>query len=257
MTDLSKQIQNLTKQNNGMYESLKSKGIDFERINIDSNDSDESKLEKLKLENDKLKELSKANRPVQTKEPKEKIQIIQTTKTKPKETEENIEDDEPSYEDKKKKFNMIQNMESLKINFFSGNYELFRNETKSHPFLFYKGNYKYNSDKDGVPSFNAKNLVKGLVKSFEEEKKLFMICFRCFQTDTNPSKYEYKSWMIVNTTDPLNEVVGSTIDDFELEQIPNDMQNDKLDNFLIEMEKLPLDENEERINNCIEESYVH
>lgn len=254
-TVTSKQIINLQKQNDGIYKSLTSKGITFNRVNISPEDSEEIQLQKLSEENTELKKISNANKPPPVQKesvPKEeKPKVVQQAK-KPKKDDDDDESDQEIEE--KKKFTTIANMESMKISFFGNDYAEFKRLAKSEPYLFFKVSYKYNSDKDGVPTFNAKNLIKGFVKSFDDQRKLFMNCFRCYQTQSSPSKYEYVGFWIVNTLDPLNEVISDTIENFEMIKISEETN---IDTFLSQMEKLVLDENEELPNGCIEEAYVH
>ena len=75
-----------------------------------------------------------------------------------------------------------------------------------------------------------------------------MICFRCWKFDNNDEiKYKYDSLWIVNTNEPIHNIIGSICDDFEFEEFNN------LDKFIMEIKKI--------INidstNCIGESYVH
>lgn len=259
MSGLAKQIANLQKQNDGIHKSLVAKGIEFTRVVIEPDDSEEVQVQKLSTENLELKKLSTANKPPPAPK-EEKPKVVQ--QSQPKKEKDDEDDEEESFEDKKKKFAPIANMEGLKISFFAGDYDAFKTQVKTQgseenttPFLFYRASYKYNSDKDGVPSFNAKNLVKGLVKNFDEERKFFMNCFRCYQTQTEPSTmYEYRGLWIVNTLDSLKEVVGDVVDDFTLVQVVDAVE---LDTFLTEMQKLPVNENDELPDGCIVESYVH
>ena len=71
-----------------------------------------------------------------------------------------------------------------------------------------------------------------------------MICFRCHKVGSN---YEYKSKWIVNTNEPVINVIGSLYDDFEFKEVSEDFEN-----FVKSMEKL--DENTEGL---IGEAYVH
>lgn len=253
MNNTIKQLENLQRQNDGIYKSLTSKGVEFSRVQLDDSDSDDIKLQKLSDENTELKKLAAAHKPPPVqKEPKQKN--VQQPK-KPKNDENDDDDDDETYEDKKKVFTPITNLEPIKMSFFGGEFDEFVNQVKQHELLFYRVLYKYNSDKDGVPDFNAKNLVKGLVKPFEDQKKFFMNCFRCYKTPgtSETPTYEYKAWFIVNTKDSLNEVVGHIIDDFDLLVV--DQSN--LDKFFEEMKKTTLDENGDFTNSCISEIYVH
>lgn len=249
MSGLAKQITNLQKQNDGIYKSLVAKGVEFVRVIVDESDSEEVQVQKLTEENTELKKLSTANKPPPKEE---KPKVVQQVQPKEKTNEENDEEYE-CFEDKKKKFTPIANMESMKISFFGGDYESFKSSAKEHPFLFFEATYKYNSYNDGMESWKAKNLIKGLTKDFDEEKKLFMSCFRCYQTETEPTKYEYRSWWIVNTFDPLLEVVKSS-EDFDLVPVTDPVE---IDAMLITMQKLPKSEDGDLPDGCLVEAYVH
>ena len=114
----------------------------------------------------------------------------------------------------------------------------------------YTGEYLYASDKDGAPDYSARNLVKGMIRSFDDYRKYFMICFRCFQNQDNLSKmtYTYPSYWIVNSTDSINSIIGSVAEDYKLTEV----STENILDFLKLLEKL----NEETCG-LIAESYVH
>ena len=111
----------------------------------------------------------------------------------------------------------------------------------------YFANYKYSSDKDGAPDFVAKNLIGGFVRNLEDYKKYLMVCFRCYQICT--SKYKYKSLWIVNTTEPLNNVIGSFYEDFDFVKV----DEIEIDNFLETIKR----SNESNDSNLLIEKYLH
>lgn len=143
-------------------------------------------------------------------------------------------------------------MEDMKRAFFGGDYGVFEEQLKLHPFKLYKVNYKYNSDKDGVPEFSAKNLLKGFVRNFDDHRKYFMICFRCWKSQ-DKNEYKYDSLWIVNTNEPIQNIVGKVCDDFEFEE------TFEFDDFVSGIKKLP--ETDELVftngYTCIGETYVH
>jgi hypothetical protein len=254
----SKAIISLQKQNDSIYSSLLNKSIQFERIVITEGLSEEEHLKLLSEENLKLKEIVKANKPEpvpkEPKPPKEQSQP-KVEKVEKKESA-NDEDEEENFEEPVKKFNTITNMEDIKRSFFGSEYLVFEEQVKQHNFKFYKVQYKYNSDKDGAPEFSAKNLLKGFVRNFDDYRKYFMICFRCWKNQTEPN-YKYDSLWIVNTIEPISNIIGSTYDDFEFEETSD------IDDFIQQIKKLPESESESDepiwINGytCIGESYVH
>lgn len=243
----------LQKQNDGIYTSLTNKGIQFERVIISPDADEDTILALLKEENAKLKELANANKPPPQPKAEKKPQIPHPKKeSKPKNNNENNEDEEENFEEPVKKFDTITNMEELKRAFFNNDYETFESQIKSHPFKFYNVEYKYNSDKDGVPDFSAKNLLKGFVRSFDSYRKYFMICFRCLKNQ-HETKYKYESLWIVNTNEPFSNIIGSISDDFIF------TESTDIDKFISDIKKLPETDEPTYINEytCLGESYVH
>lgn len=248
----SKTIIGLQKQNDSIYSSLTNRGIQFERTIIPEGIDEETHINLLKEENMKLKEVSNANKP--PPQPKEEKKPPQQQPKKESKTEDKGEEDgdEETFEEPVKKFETITNMEDLKRAFFNGDYGLFETQVKTHPFKFYKVGYKYDSDKDGVPDFSAKNLLKGFVRSFDDYRKYFMICFRCWKYQ-HEVKYKYESFWIVNTNEPIHNIIGSTEEDFVFEEVID------IDNFISNIKKLPDSDDDVYVNEytCIGESYVH
>jgi hypothetical protein len=245
-----------------MYKGLVAKSVTVEpRVILEDTDSDDVKIQKLSEENTELKKLVTANKPPPVPKAEKVVQPPAPKKEKKKENEdEDEEEDEPDYFEKKEPIKpILKSTEALKISFFAGDYEAFKtqviakNENDEH-MLFFEANYKYNSDKDGVQAFNAKNLVNHLVKNFKEQHKLFMCCFRCYQNPTDPVTYEYKAWWIMNTLKPLKEVVGDIVDDFNVVTLTDSV---KINEMLTVMEKVPRTDEGELTNGCIVEEYVH
>lgn len=260
----NKAILGLQKQNDSIFASLVAKNIQFDRIEICEGIDEQEHLRLLNEENVKLKEIVKANKP--PPQPKEIKQSSTTTTTnnsntndklkevkqKEKKEDNNDDDDDEKYEEPIKKFNTITNMEDIKRAFFGGDYTIFEEQLKSHPFKFYKVEYKYNSEKDGVPDFSAKNLLKGFVRNFDDYRKYFMICFRCWKNQ-DKNEYKYDSLWIVNTNEPVQNIIGSMCEDFEFEETTD------LNDFVSKIKKLPESDEPEYFNGftCIGESYVH
>lgn len=260
--NVGKTIVNLQKQNDSIYHSLLSKNINFERICIDMNLDESEQLKLLGEENAKLKELVKSiksNQSIQSNQQKQKNLIadsIPVSKSiKLANNDENNENDEETYIDPIKKFNTITNMEEIKRAFFNGEFVEFEEKLKSHPFKYFKANYKYNSDKDGAPEYSATNLLKGFVRSFDDYRKYFMICFRCWKSNSNT--YLYNSYWIVNSNEPICNIIGLTSEDFEFELIDN------LDYFSHQIKKKLTTDSDEFVysEDCklilIGENYVH
>jgi hypothetical protein len=247
----SKAILGIQKQNDSIFTSLLAKNILFERIVIPEGVEEQEHLKLLNEENVMLKEVVKANKP-----PPQLKEVKPIVESKPNEskTKENKDDDEEDeiYEEPVKKFDTITNMEDMKRAFFGGDYGVFEEQLKLHPFKLYKVGYKYNSDKDGVPEFSAKNLLKGFVRNFDDYRKYFMICFRCWKSQ-DKNEYKYDSFWISNTNEPIQNIIGSLWEDFEFEE------TSELDNFINMIKKIPETDEPVYVNGftCIGESYVH
>lgn len=264
----SKAIESLQKQNNSIYASLIAKNIQFERVELLEGTSEDEILRLLNEENTNLKALAKASKPAQQPIPKEEKKKVENppANIKKEDKKENKDDDgneeEENYEEPVKKFTTIINMEDMKRAFFNGEYEGFENQLKSNPLKIFKVGYKYNSDKDGVPEFSAKNLLKGFVRSFNDHKKYFMICFRCWKHQSK-QEYKYDSLWIVNTNDNIQDIIGSVWDDFEFVELNRDPISN-IDEF-IGLIKKTFDSNSQtdepqKIDGeyvLIDESYVH
>ena len=250
---MDKQISNILKQNQSIHASLVSRKINDlpELISLTELMSLDEQLKLLIDENNKLKEIVKVNKPVEVKEVK--VSEVKAKEVKPKEVKVSEVKDDDSDEDAKEvqpKFSTITNMEDIKRAFFSADYELFKNLLLEHQFKMYTGEYLYASDKDGAPDYSARNLVKGMIRSFDDYRKYFMICFRCFQNQDNLSKmtYTYPSLWIVNSTDSINSIIGSVAEDYKLTEV----SSENILDFLKLLEKL-----NEETPELIAESYVH
>lgn len=247
-------IVNLQKQNDSIYQSLVSKNINFSRIDIDKNLDESEQLRLLGEENLKLKELIKSIKPIKPVQ-SEQTQNKKITESKQNSTVKsnstnksndsngsneltnlnNVEElnDEETFVDPIKKFDTIANMEEIKRAFFNGEYGEFEEKLKLHSFKYFKANYKYNSDKDGAPEYSATNLLKGFVRNFDDYRKYFLICFRCWKSnpesnldsDSNSNSnfksntYFYNSYWIVNSNEPIQNIIGQLYDEFEFEEI--------------------------------------
>ncbi len=244
---MSGKLQALQKQNDSIFFSILTRKIEFERTIIPQDISEDEHIRLLNEENLRLKEVIKANKPVPVPKEEKKVEQ-QKVESKPKEKVESKDDDdqEETFEEPVKKFDTIANMEDLKRAFFNGLYDEFETHFKSAPYKLYRVEYKYNEDKDGAPEFSAKNLLKGFVRNLDDYRKYFMICFRCWK-DSNEAKYQYKSLWIVNTLEPVRNIIGSFADDFEF------VEESDTNAFIAEIKKLEnIDETQ-----CIGESYVH
>ena len=245
---MSNKLISIQKQNDSIYSSLESRNITFERTIIPNDINEEEHLKLLNEENNKLKECVKDNKPPPQPKKEKETPKVQTPK------KEKDVDEEENFEEPIKNFDTITNMEELKRAFFNGDYDIFESQLKESSFKFLRAKYKYNSDKDGVPEFSAKNLLGGFVRNFDDYRKYFMICFRCWRNvkswnnHDDQKRYEYDSLLIVNTNEPIKNIIGTVFyEDFDFEEVDN------LDVFISDFKKI------EDIENtfCLGESYVH
>lgn len=244
--DISKQINNLKKQNDGMENGFKNKGIEFNKTVIDETADPATQLSLLTTYNAYLKELSKNNRPPP--------QVKQVAPTPPAIKEPiNVnedEDDDPHHKEVKPNYSTITNMEDIKRAFFNGEYDTFNQLVKHHPLKYYKVNYKYSSDNNGRPAFVAKNLLRGFVQGLDDYRKYFMVCFRCILVNKDTNEYRYPSYWVVNTNDDLKTIMGSQFDDYDFISVTED---DAVAKLLKKMER-NRDENDDAL---IGEVYLH
>lgn len=241
-------INSFSKQNDSIYSSLISKGIQFERIDISSIEDLELKLKMLLDENSKLKEVVKNNKPAQV--PKEPKPVVQVQPKKEPVAKKEVDSDEEVFEEPKAKFSTITNMEDLKRAFCNRQYDEFESLCKSNGFKYFTANYKYSSDKDGAQEFVARNLVKGFVRNMDDLRKYLFVCFRCHQTDQVNRIYSYPSMWIFNSNDSLKLVLGDMYEDFNFVEVSN---LDQVSNFLNQFRKL----NQDLETDLVDEQYLH
>jgi len=254
---MNPKILSLQKQNDAIYSSLVSKNVLFTR-NVINDTTDETKIfEILTEENKELKELSKNNRPPQQIVEKKPVIHIETKKEpipkEPKANESKANDDgdeEESFEESKKSYTIIHNMEDIKRAFFNKEYESFEELIKQHEFIYYKVSYKYSSDNDRKPDYVARNLLNGFGRALDDYRKYLLVCFRCKEYE--PAKYEYNSLWIVNTKDDLKTVIGSFYYDFDFQLQTFDVENN-ITHFLEEFRKKKIGGD----TNIIGETYIH
>lgn len=248
---MDKQIAGLIKQNEAIYGSLKSKNIELLgdlAIPCSSLTQEETK-EFVLRENTRLKELVKASKPPE--EPKQlKVHKVQESKNlnSAQDPSNSDQEDEDKYEPPAPKYTTIGNMEDLKRAFFTSEYGQFEELVKSTSYKFYTATYKYSTDKNGAPDYSARNLLSGFVRSLDDYRKYFMVCFRCVRVSENPNTYSYPSYWIVNTNDPIS-FVGSSVEDFDFTEL-TDLE--QITQLLFSMRKM-----DEQISGLIGEAYVH
>ena len=134
-------IQMFTKQNDSIYASLVARNIEFVRVDVSGLENPEDKLNALVDENNKLKEVVKANKPAPVpKEPKP-VQAPQPKKESALKEKKDDEEEEETFEEVKPKFNTITNMEDIKRAFCNKEYDVFESLVQAHPFKYYRVQY--------------------------------------------------------------------------------------------------------------------
>ena len=258
---MENKVNSLIKQNEAIYNSLRSKNVeDLGDLTIVNDDMTlEQKLEVLTQENILLKNLSNKNKPVQV--PKVKAKPADKPADKPGDKPADIQDDDPtcwvSLSNVPPKYSKITDMYEIKKAFFgaeNNDYTLFNELVKQHDFKLFNVNYKYSSDKDGAPDYVARNLIRGFIRNFDDVSGYFMICFRCIlnnnDPDSNPKPtYNYPSLWIVNSNDPIEKIIGSLHDDFEFTEV---IEKELKEEFYINFQK-----SNPESENIIGEGYVH
>ena len=231
MSNQTKQLESINKQNDAIYSSLIARNIEFTRNVIADETEDASKLLLLQEENKRLKEVVAANkpRPVEV-EVKVKVKVevkveakVETAKKVKKEEDKDKDEEEDDVEDETKKYECTFNMEDMKRAFFGDDLvtfeKIFKEQQENGNLKCYYGDYKRDSDYDGSQEFIARNLVRGFVKQFEDYRKYTMACFRC--SVRGEKQYHYSSMWLTNVKEPLVDLI--TDEDFNLVESTSDV----------------------------------
>jgi len=241
---MSSKIEQLQKQNDGMYNNLVKNNVSFTR---QAPLPDEDLLVFYQNELKQLREALVEFKKQQPKpEPKPKVAPPPPKEVVPKvkkAIKDEAEEDDEVPVDKKPSYPTLGNMEDLKRSFCNNELDEFKKFVGEQPYLFYRANYKFADDMDGKADYVARNFVKGFIKNLDDYRKYFFNCFRCYDKD---KKYSYPSWWIVNTTTELATVLGDYVDDFTFTQVPTD----EVEQFLQEFQKVPED-------TVLAEAYLH
>ena len=135
------------------------------------------------------------------------------------------EDEDNPYVDIKPKYEMLTSLETIKRSFFNPTNEEyismpFSKQIMEHPFVYYRGNYKYSDDMNNKAEYIARNFNKSFVKRMEEYGKYVFAMFTCSKMDN--VQYKYESYMLLNSTGAFEEFIVKDNDDILFEKI--DMQ---------------------------------
>jgi hypothetical protein len=138
------------------------------------------------------------------------------------------EDEDNPYVDVKPKYEMLTSLETIKRSFFNPTNEEyismpFSKQIMEHPFVYYRGNYKYSDDMNNKAEYIARNFNKSFVKRMEEYGKYVFAMFTCSKMEIgNNVQYKYESYMLLNSTGAFEEFIVKDNDDILFEKI--DMQ---------------------------------
>ena len=212
--------------------------IESDTKSFENNLSENDSFEISNVANSQLNELSNSIKPVSAKYDNQSS------------GDESIEIPDEYTENTVSKFSTIMNMEKLKRALFNGEFDVFSQSVQGSNLKLYDVKYKYDSENDGKQSYMAGNLLRGFVRNFDEYRKYFLIAFRCIIVDPDKLKYEYPSVWIVNSLDPINEIIGSFTDDFEFVEV-NKTDQTEVKNYLQKFQKMYY------LNNMIDETFVH
>ena len=150
------------------------------------------------------------------------------------------EEQEETYQDATIKYSTFGNMEGVKRAFCNNQHDEFITELEKVKYQYYSATYKYWDDFTGRPDFVARNLNKGFIQSFGDNRKYYFTCFRCVETDNKV--YTFESFWIVNSSE-FKTILGSSYDDYDWTEMDQ----------TIFLEKFKKQDNE----NVISEDYVH
>jgi hypothetical protein len=147
------------------------------------------------------------------------------------------------------KYEIINDLELMKRAFFNLediNHVEFNTELHKFNYNCYKLQYNYNDDMNEKPEYIASNLIKGFIKRLSEYTKYIFGVFRCYKYSKNNSNtYIYQAYILLNTKEQFNVVLGEILDDFTYQLVDKETQ------FKYNINKIIDD------NNLLEEKYIH
>lgn len=215
---MEKKIASIKKQNEGIESSLQSRGISFNKMSVSIDDLDKELLV-LTNYNEYLKQVVKDSKP--------KVEKIVSPPKPPI-----IECEEPDYVEEKIVYKPNCSLEDVKRAFFSKDYDTFETQigefTKQNYLKFYKVNYRYANEKDGVAEYIAKNQVRGFIQMLDQYRRFLLVCFRCIQLDSEAKTYRYPSYWIVSADTDIKTLLGSVYDDFDFIVLEDETQVSKM-----------------------------
>lgn len=204
----------LNKKINGLYtqcikieEILSHKIKDFEIKNYISRSELENLCDELTLYQNELKNKEK------------EFKLLEAEKEKKEEEE--IKKEMELLKQKQPKFEIINDMEPLKRNFFNleeRSLDLLRNEINCNNYKLYFLEYKDSNNMFGKPEYMACNLMKSFVKRLDNYTKYLFGVFRCFINESN-KEYVYISYILLNSVSSFNEIFKNELDDFLFDEI--------------------------------------
>lgn len=220
---LMKKISAMKIQAQEIMKSLENMGLDSELNNIFVTNS--SSREELEQSCDKLTDMLNM---LKTKQKNVAIAQQQSANTNsknvnPSEKKDGEDDEEVSYNDVKPKYECITSLETIKRAFFNPTSEEyasipFEKQILEHPFVFYKGIYKYSEDMNNKPEYIARNFNKSFVKRMEEYGKYVFAMFLCVK-ESEHCEYKYESYILLNSTGAFEEFMLKDNDDISFEKI--------------------------------------
>lgn len=231
---LGKKINGLYNQCKKMEDILTHKTKDFEIKNYISREEMENLCDELTLYQNELKNKEK------------EFKKLEAEKLKQEEEERRKEAE--LLKQQQPKFEIINDLESLKRNFFNKEercLDLLRTELDNNNYKYYVIEYNYSHTMFGKPEYMACNLMKGFVKRLDNYTKYLFGVFRCFNNKSN-GDYIYISYILLNTPSSFTEILGNELDDFSFEEIDSNRFMDKI-----------IENSGENNLNLLDENYIH
>lgn len=222
---LAKKISSMLLQVKGILSFLKEKNVELselENISCDENDYLTSERTVLEQNCDKITDAVTALKNKQQIAMKKEKEVPQKTQTQ-NQTEDDGEENQ--YVDVKPKYDVITSLETIKRAFFNPSNEEyvsfpFSKQIVEHPFVYYKGTYKYSDDMNNKAEYIARNFNKSFVKRMEEYGKYVFAMFTCSKIEKDENvKYTYESYMLLNSTGAFEDFIMKDNDDILFEKM--------------------------------------
>lgn len=108
----------------------------------------------------------------------------------------------------------IGNLEPIKRAFCNKEFDEFTKLISEQPYKLYEATYIYSNEYVGKPDFILDNKNKGFIQTdvMESKRNYMFVAFVCTKEE---EKLMFKSYWIVNSTDPLESILEDDYQNFE------------------------------------------